>query len=84
MTIKEKIEYLQNKHLGEQLKNRKEVEDIISSQQSMWCVCGRLATGFHESSCQKLRNKVNIETLNRLRYLINQDNAEKDGVTLIK
>lgn len=66
MTISEKINYLQDNNMGEWLKTRREVDDELSARQSMFCICGRLATGFHESSCSKYKNKVNTETVKRL------------------
>ena len=57
------------------LKTRKEVEDEISNNQPFFCVCGRLATGLHESSCKKLQNKITRETLKRLKHKeISNDN----------
>ena len=70
MTIQEKLIYLGDNHLGEWLKTRREVEDELSARQSMFCVCGKLATGLHENSCRKFRDKVTSETVSRLKHLI--------------
>ena len=35
-----------------------EEEAALSDQNNMFCVCGRLATGFHERSCGAFRRKV--------------------------
>jgi len=70
MKIQEKLDYLQNNHMGEWLKTRREVFDELSEKQSMFCVCRRLATGLHENGCRQFQNKVNSETVKRLSHLI--------------
>lgn len=67
---KELLAVIQDKHFGDWLKTRREVEDEISNRQSMFCVCGRLATGLHESHCRKFSDKVTIETIGRLKHLV--------------
>ena len=66
----EKLKILQDKHFGEWLKTRQQIENELSDKQSMFCLCGRLATGLHESHCSKFRNKITSETLKRLDYLL--------------
>jgi hypothetical protein len=70
MKLEQKLEYLQNNYMSEWLKKRREVEDIISEGNSMFCVCGRLATGLHEMGCRKFQNKVTAETIKKLKHLI--------------
>ena len=70
MNIQQKLDYLQTNFLGEWLKTRKEVENELSDKQTMFCICGRLATGLHERGCKKFRNKVISETVKRLGSLI--------------
>ena len=70
MNIREKIQYLSDKHFGEWFTERQKVTDKISNSQDIWCVCGRLATGLHENSCRKLQNKINSETAKKLEHLI--------------
>jgi len=70
MTITQKLTYLQKHHFGKWLKARQEVENEISNQQSLFCICGRLATGFHEMNCRKFQNKVTSETIKRLKHLL--------------
>jgi len=70
MKIQEKLEYIQDKHFGEWLKTRKETANEISDRQTMFCVCGKLATGLHENCCRKLQNKITSETLKKLEHLI--------------
>ncbi|GAG36409.1 unnamed protein product, partial [marine sediment metagenome] len=52
------------------LKTRREVEDRLSEANGMFCVCGRLATGLHESNCRKFRNEVTRETVKKLDRLL--------------
>jgi hypothetical protein len=65
-----KLEYIQNNHFNEWLKTRREVADEESDKQSMFCVCGKLATGLHEMNCKKLSNKITDITIKRLEHLI--------------
>ena len=66
----EKLEYLKNANFGLFVKTRKMVFDELSDQQTMFCCCGKLATGLHESNCTKFNNKVDAETIKRLSYLL--------------
>ena len=75
MKMQEKLHYLQEHHFNEWLKMRREVEDELSARQSMFCVCGRLATGLHESGCRRFSNKVTSETVKRLKHLIPKEAA---------
>jgi hypothetical protein len=70
MKQREKIEYLENNHFGEWFTTSKSIREEMSNTQDMWCVCGRLATGLHESMCTKFRNKITSETVKRLSYLL--------------
>lgn len=71
MNKQEKLNYLQNNHFSEWLKTREEVENELSDKQEVFCICGRLATGLHESNCRKFRNRVESETIKKLEYLFN-------------
>ena len=66
----EKLEYLKNADFGLFIKTRQMVFDELSDQQTMFCCCGKLATGLHESNCTKFNNKVDAETIKRLSYLL--------------
>ena len=66
----EKLEYLKNADFGLFIKTRQMVFDELSDQQIMFCCCGKLATGLHESNCTKFNNKVDTETIKRLSYLL--------------
>lgn len=70
MKIQEKISYLQENHLKDWLKTRIEIETEVSSEQSLFCICKRLATGFHESICGKFQNRVSEKTVRKLNHLI--------------
>lgn len=70
MKLAEKLDYIQDNHFSEWLKTRQAVSFELSDRQTMFCVCGRLATGLHESSCRRFNNKVNSETVKRLKHLI--------------
>ena len=66
----EKLEYLKNADFGLIIKTRQMVFDELSDKQTMFCCCGKLATGLHESNCIKFNNKVDTETIKRLSYLL--------------
>jgi len=70
MKMTEKIAFLEERHLGEWMKTRQEVFEELSDKQSVFCLCGRLATGLHESHCQRFINKVRSETVKRLAHLL--------------
>ena len=66
----EKLAYLKDADFGLFVKTRQMVFDELSDQQTMFCCCGKLATGLHESNCTKFNNKVDAETIKRLSYLL--------------
>lgn len=66
----EKRAFLVGNHRAEWLKTRNEVFNELSDNQQLFCCCGRLATGLHESSCSKFNHKVDAETIRRLKHLI--------------
>lgn len=70
MKITEKLTYIQKNHFSEWLKVRQETENELSANQRPFCVCGRLATGFHENSCKKFREKIWKNTIKKLGHLI--------------
>ena len=71
MTITQKLSYLKDNHFSEWLKVRQETEEELSSRQSMFCLCGRLATGLHEMGCKRFKDKIVNETIKKLESLIN-------------
>lgn len=66
----EKLAYLKDTDFGLFVKTRQIVFDELSDQQTMFCCCGKLATGMHERNCTKFNNKVVEETIKRLSYLL--------------
>ena len=70
MKLSDKLDYLQTNHMGEWLKTRSKVFDSYSTTQSVFCVCGKLATGMHETHCRKLNDTVTKETVNQLQHLL--------------
>ena len=70
MKYADKLEYVQTNHLMSFVKTRQEVFNELSEQQTMFCCCGRLATGNHEAHCSKFNRKVNGETIKRLSDLL--------------
>ena len=66
----ENLTYLKDNHFNLFVDTREEVFNELSQQQTMFCCCGRLATGNHENNCSKFNNKVDAETINRLKHLL--------------
>ena len=66
----EKLAYLKDADFGLFVKTRQMVFDELSDKQTMFCCCGKLATGMHEMNCTKFNNKVLTETIKRLSYLL--------------
>jgi hypothetical protein len=66
MKILDKLAFYQDNHWSEWIAMYRKVEEEISDKQSMFCVCGRLATGLHERGCSKFRSAVIKETVKRL------------------
>lgn len=73
----EKLAYLKDADFGLFVKTRQIVFDKLSDQQTMFCCCGRLATGLHENNCSKFNNKVDAETINRLNHLLPKKGCSK-------
>lgn len=70
MKRSEKLAYLKDNHLDIFLKTRQKVFNELSDKQTMFCCCGRLATGLHENNCTKFNNKVDAETIKLLSHLL--------------
>lgn len=68
--ISEKLEYLQSNHFSEWLNTRRKVADEFSDRQSMFCLCGRLATGLHENGCRRFNDAITKEAVKRLEHLL--------------
>lgn len=69
MKLQEKLKYLVDNHFDDWLNMRSKVEEELSQKQGMFCVCGRIATGLHESNCRRFGGKVERETVKRLSHL---------------
>lgn len=67
-TQREQIVKLQENQFanGGGVSTRQKVFDELSERQTMYCCCGKLATGLHERNCKKFNDKVDIETLKHL------------------
>jgi len=65
-----KIELLKKHFLLQWMLGRRIVFDELSDQQTMFCVCGKLATGLHESNCRRFNSKVDAATVKKLKHLI--------------
>lgn len=63
----DKIQYLKTQFMKEWNSTRIKVFDELSDNQSIFCCCGKLASGLHESNCRKFNAKVDAETAYRLR-----------------
>lgn len=70
MKASEKIFQLKDNHLSEWLTARQAAEAELSQNQKVFCVCGRLATGFHERNCRKFHQLVEKETLKKTEHLL--------------
>lgn len=66
----EKLEVIKSKNLDLFIKTRQQVFNELSDQQTMFCCCGKLATGLHESHCRRFNDKVDSETIKRLDFLL--------------
>lgn len=66
MTKKEKIEKLVSADYSLWRKTRERIAVAMSDKQTMFCMCGQLATGFHEGRCKKFSDKVDSMTVKEL------------------
>lgn len=70
MKYKEKLEYLADNHFQELWNTTRRKMDEISDKQNVFCMCGKLATGLHESSCRKVIEKARKQAVQELKHLI--------------
>ncbi len=68
MKKSEKLAYLKDVDFVLFLQTRKKVKTELSDSQTMFCCCGRLATGLHEDHCKKFNDKVDEEVIKRLEH----------------
>ena len=65
----EKLAFLFKYAMKDWLKARQEADEEVSREHEMFCVCGKLCTGLHESSCKRFRDKVDTRAINRLKHI---------------
>ncbi len=65
----ERLAFLQKYAMGDWIKARQEADEEVSREHEMFCVCGRLCTGLHESGCRRFKAKVDTRSINKLKYL---------------
>lgn len=63
------MNWLQDKHFSLWLDCRRRNELKLSDEQTMFCCCGKIASGLHETSCRKFQEKVSKATIAELKYL---------------
>lgn len=73
----EKLEYLKTNYFGVFVTTHYQAFNDLSDQQTMFCCCGRLATGLHERHCRKFNDKVNSEVIRRLKHLLPKSTNHK-------
>lgn len=74
----EKMTYLKEEHWSKWITTRDQVEDRLSDRQPLWCICGTLATGYHEMGCRRFQAKVDSETIKELKDLLPKKNKKGD------
>lgn len=47
--------------MGGGVSTRQKVFDELSERQTMYCCCGKLATGLHERNCKSLMTKLTLK-----------------------
>ena len=60
-------------HLREWMTAWNDAFDELSRAQSIFCVCGKVASGLHERSCPAFRKKVDGAAIRQLEHLIEYD-----------
>ena len=70
MKFIDKKKFLKKNYPDDYENVRREVFNTLSNEQTVFCVCGRLATGLHEDHCKKFNALVDKETVKTLQHLI--------------
>ena len=65
-------------HLQEWMTAWNDAFDELSRAHSIFCVCGKVASGLHERSCSAFRKKVDDAAIKRLEYLIESKSKIKN------
>lgn len=68
----DKINWLKENKPNLWAQTLKKVKQEFSDKQTMFCCCGKLATGLHENYCRKFLQKVENESVKRLQEYIKQ------------
>lgn len=66
----EKLAYLKEIDFDRFITMRNLVKNELSERQPMYCCCGKLATGLHESHCKKFNEMVDSVVIKRLYHLL--------------
>lgn len=70
MNFTDKKKFLIKNFQSDYVKTRREVFNALSNQQAVFCICGKIASGFHEDRCSKFNALVDKETVKKLEHLI--------------
>ncbi|WP_455636819.1 hypothetical protein [Parabacteroides sp.] len=70
MTQEDKINWLKENEPILWANTFKIAKGELSDKQTMFCCCGKLATGLHEDNCRKFLQQVKNETAKRLQEYI--------------
>lgn len=73
----EKLEYLKTNYFGVFVTTHYQAFNDLSDKQTMFCCCGRLATGLHERHCRRFNEKVDSEVIRRLKHLLPMKSNQK-------
>lgn len=76
MNFIDKKKFLMKNFRSDFVNTRREVFSALSNKQAVFCVCGRIASGFHEDRCSKFNALVEKETVKKLEHLILNENQE--------
>lgn len=70
MTKRDKIEWIKTHYWSEWVSIRQKVADKLSESQDIFCCCGALATGLHETQCRRFNDKVDSIACKELKHLL--------------
>lgn len=64
------IKYLTENHYQEFIETYKQVDQEFQEKYPLFCVCGKLSTGLHETYCKRAREAKYRQTIERLSHLL--------------
>lgn len=70
MTTRELLDYYYDADFALTTRIYNETKLELSNKQTMFCICGKLATGLHEDHCSKFKKKVEKETVKKLQQIL--------------